>query len=128
MNLQAVVVYLAAGFFLIYGIAFRVVPTYMLALVTDGQIQGSSALVDFRATYGGMTIAVGLIIMFLYISSHTRSALIVVIFVLLSMALTRTLGFIIDGATNALMYAYLVLEVAGSLLAFVAIRSHTDDA
>ena len=66
MQLSKLVVYFASGFFLLYGIAFSMFPNLMAGLITGGAIHGTSALVDFRATYGGMTIAVGLTILYLY--------------------------------------------------------------
>jgi hypothetical protein len=59
MDLQRFVIFLAAIFFVLYGIAFSILPAEMSVLVTGSKPQGPSALVDFRATYGGMTVAVG---------------------------------------------------------------------
>ncbi len=122
MNFQKFVIYLAAGFFLLYGLAFSIAPTAMALLITGAELQGTSAIVDFRATYGGMTIAVGLIMLYLSKIGHTQASLIAIILVLMGMALTRTLGFIVDGRTNLLMYVYLGLELVGSVLAWLALR------
>ena len=46
MNLQRVVVYLAAGFFLLYGLAFSLVPESVALLVTGSQPEGVFALID----------------------------------------------------------------------------------
>ncbi|MEM7099003.1 MAG: DUF4345 family protein [Pseudomonadota bacterium] len=123
MLLQPIVIYLSAGFFLLYGLAFSFFPIAMTNLITQGELLGASAQVDFRATYGGMTLAVGLTILFLYRIGQARASLVVVILVLLAMAVTRTIGFVLEGSTNTLMYVYLILELAGSGLAFLALKT-----
>ncbi|MBT9312669.1 DUF4345 domain-containing protein [Leptothoe kymatousa] len=121
MNLSKFVVYLAAIVFILYGLAFTINPNGMSMLVTGTELTNTSDLVDFRATYGGMTIAIGVIILYLHAINQIRPSLIAVTVVLLSMAGARTIGFIVDGAPNYLMYAYLVLELGGGLLALLAL-------
>lgn len=99
----------------------------MSILVTGTELIGISGRVDFRATYGGMTIAIGVIILYLYSISQIRPSLITVTILLLSMAVARTIGFIVDGTTNYLMYVYFALEIGGSLLALFALRKTQDD-
>ena len=122
MKLQTFVVYLAACFFIFYGLAFSVTPNVMSELVTGSGLDNISALVDFRATYGGMTVSVGFIILCLYKIGQVRSILLAVVVVLLSMATTRSLGFFLDGTTNVLMYVYLLLELLGGGLAWFAMQ------
>lgn len=123
MNLSNVVIYLASAFFVLYGLGFILFPATLSLWVMDSVVQGSSAAVDFRATYGGMTFAVGAALLYLHHQGQTGPCLMVIILVLMSMAVARCLGFIVDGATNPLMVAYLVLELLGSGLALLAIRS-----
>lgn len=94
----------------------------MALFVTGSAPDGVSALVDFRATYGGMTFAVGLLLFYLLFIEQLRAALVIIIMVLLSMALTRAAGLLVNGSGNAFMYLYLVLEVLGSALAGMAMR------
>ncbi len=128
MTLTKLVVYLSAAFFVCYGLAFSFNPGFMAALVTDSVVDGASAKIDFRATYGGTTLATGLIILYLYSIKQHRPCLIAIICVLMCMAITRTLGFAIDGSGNAVMYVYLLLELLGSLLAFLALRVNSNSA
>ena len=125
MTFERFVIYLAAGFFLLYGLAFTLAPVAMSTLVTGSAPAGVSAMVDFRATYGGMTIAVGLALFYLHAIKQNRACLVIVMIVLLSMAASRTLGLIVDGSGNVFMYLYLVLEVLGSALAGIAMRRKT---
>ena len=77
MNLERFIVVLAAGFFLLYGLAFSIAPAAVALFVTSSAPTGASALVDFRATYGGMTLAVGVAIFFLYAIGQVRACLMV---------------------------------------------------
>ena len=75
-----------------------------------------------RATYGGMSIAVGVLLLLLS-RSDPRPGLVGVLVAMLCMAVTRTWGILIDGAGNNFMYVYLVLELvvaltAGALIAW----------
>ena len=122
MKLDTFVIYLAAGFFIAYGIVFMLAPVAMSGLVTGSAPEGVSALVDFRATYGGMTLAVGLAILYLHRATYTRASLVLVAMLLSCMALGRVIGLVVDGSGNVLMYVYLVLEIAGSALALLAMK------
>ena len=125
MKLDTFVIYLAAGFFIAYGIVFMLAPVAMSGLVTGSAPEGVSAMVDFRATYGGMTLAVGLAILYLHRATHTRASLVLVAMLLSCMALGRVIGLIVDGSGNVLMYVYLVLEIAGSALALLAMKNQS---
>lgn len=128
MNLQRFVIFLAAIFFFLYGLAFSILSVEMALLVTESKPQGASALIDFRATYGGMTMAVGLALFYLYSIHQIRACLVIVILLLMGMALTRTIGLVVEGEGNTFMYLYLVLELLGSAIAFYAMRRRSSDA
>lgn len=122
MNLQSFVIYLAAAFFLFYGLAFTIAPAEMSQLITASEPRGVSALVDFRATYGGMTAAIGAALFYLHSIHQFRPGLVIIILVLMGMAIARTAGLLVDGNGNLMMYLYLALELAGSGLALFALR------
>ena len=127
MPLQRFVILLAAAFFLLYGFAFSLLPGDMSLLVTGSKPQGASALVDLRATYGGMTISVGAALIYLHSIRQIRACLIVIVLVLMSMAITRTFGLLAEGTGNSFMYLYLALELLGSVLALLAMRGISSD-
>ena len=78
----------------------------------------SSGNIDLRATYGGMSVGVGLILFALGLRDHTiKLGLISVIFLMIGMALGRTIGIVIDGSPNNLMLIYLGLELGTGALA-----------
>jgi hypothetical protein len=65
-----------------------------------------------RATYGGMSVAVGLL---LFVLSSKRGSiengLLGVIILMLCMARGRIYGIAVDGSLNILMYTYLAIEI-----------------
>ncbi|MFD2166343.1 DUF4345 family protein [Thalassotalea euphylliae] len=122
MNLGKFVIYLAGSFFLLYGLAFSIMPDTMSLLVTGSTPPEGSASIDFRATYGGLQLALGLAIFYLNGIGQTNASLFIVALVLISMAFTRTLGFFVESSGNLYMYLFLTLEVLGSALALFALR------
>ena len=99
-------------FFILYGAVFTFFPSEIAILVTDAAPSTHSALIDMRATYGGMSIAVGVTILLLAFRSELMGqALLVTGIVLLAMAASRILGMIIDGTPNIFMYIYLAAEL-----------------
>ncbi|MEM1154776.1 MAG: DUF4345 family protein [Pseudomonadota bacterium] len=122
MNLERFIIFLAAFFFLLYGLAFAFLPAAMAMVVTGSEPEGISALIDFRATYGGLNIAVGLVLFYLFTIKQRRACLVVIIVLLLSMAVTRTIGLLTEGSGNLFMYLFLVLEILGAALAAIAMK------
>ena len=115
---------------MLYGAVFTLYPMEAAFLVTDAAPGTSSALIDMRATYGGMSIAVGITILLLASRSQLLGqALLVTGVVLLGMAAGRVLGMIIDGEPNTFMYLYLLGELlfgAAALLLRHAAQSEGD--
>ncbi|MFT5208877.1 MAG: hypothetical protein ACI9CE_000594 [Flavobacterium sp.] len=103
---------LGAGFFLIYGFLFAIFPTQFSEFVTGGIHSTSSSLIDMRATYGGMSIAIGLVLIILAIKIETlRTAVVCFLLLMTCMASTRSIGMFIDGSPNVVMYIYLFVEL-----------------
>ncbi|USD42800.1 DUF4345 domain-containing protein [Vibrio sp. SCSIO 43135] len=117
-------VYATALFFLVYGALFIVIPAEIAYLITDSSPEPTSATIDFRATYGGAQLAIGVILLWIVRQKNDLDlALVLVSFVLLLMALGRSIGIVVDGQANTLMYVYLVAEVVFGILALV-LRKH----
>ena len=68
-----------------------------------------------------------LLIYFLYRNQEVVGAMNATAIVLFCMAAARALGFVLDGAPNVLMILFLVLEIAGGLLALFARRLYTQN-
>lgn len=117
-------VLLTAAIFCAYGLIFIFFPVEALLFVVEGSVSSSSGVIDIRATYGGMSVGVGIV---LYLLATTEGALriglIAVCLLMLSMAAGRIIGIVLDGSPNIYMYIYLALELSVSSLAILLFRS-----
>ena len=111
MNVSKFIVVLTAIVFLLYGVGFSVIPELLSHFVTGSSPTSPSGVIDMRSTYGGMSIAVG-ILLFLLSRSHLNLGLTATLILMVSMAVTRTYGLLIDGPANSLMFVYLALEIS----------------
>jgi hypothetical protein len=112
-----------AAVFLLYGLLFFVIPIETFQFVVDGTVTSSSGVTDLRATYGGMSVGVGVILYMLGMSPQMLKMGLVSVFALMfGMAFGRSVGIIFDGNTNSYMYIYLVLEIAASFVSLVLIK------
>ena len=124
MKLDVTFLWLNALFFVAYGLAFAFAPTFLSELVTGAAPATPSALADARATYGGMTIGVGVIFGLCARSASTRTlGLWAIAAVMFFMAAGRTLGIAQDGSVNALMFVYLGAEIIVMTIALWAQRT-----
>lgn len=122
MQFARILIYLNAAFFVIYGLMFGVSPGDFAQALTGSAPDTVSAQVDFRATYGGMTLAVGVILWMLGQKGQLRLGLWAVAILMACMASGRLLGILIDGIPNTLMFVYLAAEVVVLMLACVGLR------
>ena len=113
-------VWATALFFLAYGLAFALAPLGMIVFVTGDYPEATSGVIDVRATYGGMSVAVGIAMMVMGSRRATlRHGLSIVALVLLSMAAGRILGIVLDGSANVIMYLFLIAELLAGGLALL---------
>lgn len=112
MTIQAVIVRITAAVFTVYGIGFVVAPELLSQRVTGAIPASASGLIDMRATYGGTSVAVGVL---LFILSTKRGSiengLLGIIILMLCMGTSRIYGIAVDGSANMLMYIYLAIEI-----------------
>ncbi|WP_195758360.1 DUF4345 domain-containing protein [Kangiella sp. HZ709] len=121
MKLAKTIIWINALIFVVYGIIFLLIPVESSNWVIDTSPSTTSGLIDMRATYGGLTIAVGIIFYLLASQEATlRLGLISVIVALVSMAVTRFIGIIVDGNPNPTMLIYLVLEIVFAVVGLFA--------
>jgi hypothetical protein len=107
-----ILVFSTSLFFVFYGVAFTLFPAEVASIVTGAAPSTSSGLIDMRATYGGMSVAVGLTLLLLAAQRDSMYlALKVTAVVLLCMAASRMLGMLTDGDSNTFMVIYLVAEL-----------------
>jgi hypothetical protein len=123
-KVQVAVVWINAAVFLLYGIGFVLFPESLSAFVTGNVPGGSSALIDLRATYGGMSIGLGILLGLLALNpAWVRAGLLGVLVIMLGMASARLYGIAVDGTPNRIMLVYLAAEVAMVCVAFWALKS-----
>lgn len=127
MSFGTTLLWLNSAFFVVYGLAFVFAPEALGRLVTDGAPATPSGMIDMRATYGGMTVAVGVIFGLCAKAPETQPlGLLGVAAVMLFMAAGRTFGIVYDGSPNAMMFVYLAVEIVVMALALVAMRGTAD--
>lgn len=123
MSMEMIVVRLNALVFLLYGIGFLVLPETLSRFVADTAPQTVSGIVDMRATYGGMSVAVGVLLLVLAFRPETvRTGLLGVLLLMLCMAGGRILGMLLEGAGNPVMWIYLALELVMAAVALGLMR------
>ena len=123
MNLPNVLLWLGAAFFAGYGLAFIFAPEAMAVFVTGSAPSGASAMIDFRATYGGMTLGVGLILgICARTPDYSRLGLQALAISMATMASGRSVGIALDGSPNAMMLLFLALEIIVLSLSLLGLR------
>jgi len=123
MSLERWIILLTALVFAAYGVGFVLAPQSMLAWATGSGVNTPSAVIDLRATYGGLSLAVRLVLYCLGQREAWRPlGLRVVIALMLGMGGGRLVGMVVDGGANAVMYTYLVLEIVAAAFATWLLR------
>ena len=127
MKIEKILIWLTAAFFLVYGLLFTLFPGELSNFVTGSVPGTTSGLIDMRSTYGGMSIAVGVLMFLLGANERTiKLGLLSVFVVLAGMAISRIVGIIVDGSPNKLMTIYLVAEIVTATIAIVLYRNKTN--
>lgn len=126
MNFKTILIWINALVFIAYGLGFVFFPETLGLLITGSAPTTSSGLIDMRATYGGMTLGVG--VLFGLSAGDPRTVQIGVwgiIVVMMCMAGARLFGMIQDGTPNSIMYIYFAVEITMAILASWALRRNT---
>lgn len=95
--------------------------------ITGDVLSTASAMIEIRAMYAGIFIALGLWI-FTQGRGHMRSTIWLLIMLYAWIGLARTAGIIIDGSPNMHMKAFLGIEIMTVLLGFLALKTSGDTA
>ena len=109
--------------FVVYGAAFLYAPATLFEMVTGAVLPGGAATIDARATFGGMSMGIGMVMFFLARCDKTlQQGLVLVATVNFGMAAGRTAGILLDGLANNTMFIYLALEIVATLVALIGIK------
>lgn len=121
--MSKILIQLTAIIFLFYGLSCLFFPVEVLRFVVEGSVSSPSGVIDIRATYGGMSLGIAVI---LFILARKRSTiklgLISVLAIMSGMAIGRSTGIYLDGSANRMMYVYLTIEVVVVLLSLALLK------
>ncbi|MDQ3712128.1 MAG: DUF4345 domain-containing protein [Acidobacteriota bacterium] len=112
-----------------FGVAFLFFPLFMASIVSI-ELPTPSAVIDFRATYGGLEIGLaGFFTICALRDSWLRLGLVAQTVSLGGFAFGRIIGLILDGTPQPIIYYLLVAECAGCVLGLYALvkERHIND-
>ncbi len=116
-----------SALFVVFGVCFIAAPGVFAAALTGAEPATPSALIDMRATYGGLGLGVGLMFWFLARQRETLYAGLVGTFLILAATvMARVIGFYADGSPNLFMLLLLGAEILFLLLSATALKRITD--
>lgn len=121
MKFDRALVFVNGILFIGFGLGFILAPVFFFALFTGGEFTTSSAIIDARATYGGLALGLGI---WLVICSKqdVRLGLLGSFVVLAAVIVGRITGVALDGGANLFMYLFLAAEVLFFLATWYAFR------
>ena len=100
-----------AYFYMILGLLFLVNPRGMSSGL-GFEILNEAAATDVMATYGGLWISIGVVLLILYWNSEMRIALVIILLTFLGFAVGRSLGALRFGGFYGLNFYWLLSEIA----------------
>lgn len=109
--------------FIGFGLGFVIAPVYFSTLFTGAHFATPSAIIDVRATYGGMALGLGIWLV-VCARQHVRLGLLGSLAVLVSIVTGRLVGIVLDGGANVFMYVFLVAELLFLLATWYAWRAN----
>ncbi len=122
MKLAKVELAIAALTFLTFGLGFLIVPVQWASLV-DIVIPTAMARTDFRATYGGFEIGMGLFLGACALRSDwLRPGLVALALVAAGFGGGRLAGILVEGTASRLMLIIVVLEWTIALVTLYVLR------
>jgi hypothetical protein len=110
MKLAKAELLLAALVFLTFGFGFLIVPVQWAAVV-DILLPTPMGRTDFRATYGGFEIGMGVFLAACALREHwLRPGLVALAWVAAGFGAGRLVGIVVEGTASSLMLLFVVLE------------------
>jgi hypothetical protein len=122
MKLAKAELLLAAIVFLTFGFGFLIVPVQWAAVV-DILLPTPMARTDFRATYGGFEIGMGVFLAACALREHwLRPGLVALAWVAAGFGAGRLVGIVVEGTASSLMLVFVVLEWTIALVTLYVLR------
>jgi hypothetical protein len=110
----------SAAVFLALGLVFILRPLMMLGAL-DIKAEPGKALADIRAVYGGLDLAIGILLIYYFVRRQWATGLGISALVCVCLAIGRLVGILIDPATDILTFGLFASEVLGAVLSAVAL-------
>jgi hypothetical protein len=125
-RIYSFLIYLSGAVFLFFGLAFLIAPEYFGSMV-DMEFSKPNALIDIRATYGGMLL--GIAVWFFYCGKTNRvsEGLFSSFLMVSGLLLGRITGTIISGSPNKVTVFFLISEVFISAILLIFIIKHRNN-
>ena len=111
---------IVAAVYLVLGLTFMFLPSTMIGAI-DLNAGSPKAMADVRAVYGGLELAIGILLFACFFRKQFGSGLAIGALMLTCMAVGRLVGIVYDPARDALTYGLLAAEVVGVVLCAVAL-------
>jgi hypothetical protein len=104
--------------FVLFGLGFILAPSALSNFVTGTEPGNTNAIIDMRATYGGMGLGVGLLFGYSALQRGAELFGVTASFLILSgIALGRIYGMAIGGSPNFFMFTQLAAELGFAAIA-----------
>ena len=110
---------ISAIVFLLLGLAFTFIPATMIPAM-DINAEPGKALADIRAVYGGLDLAIGILLAFFFFRREWATGLAVSTLVCTCLFAGRLVGIVWDPARDILTFSLFAAEVLGAVLSGVA--------
>ncbi len=123
MKFSRILLWVNCTLFVAFGLAFALMPAWFATLFTGDAPTTSSAMIDMRAIYGGVALALA----YLFAQCARNDAYLklgtqTVLAVMLGLAGARSLGIMLDGSPNVMMMLLLASEVLMAAIAIIALK------
>ncbi len=106
--------------FLALGLAFMFVPDIMMIDAIDLKAEPPKALADVRAVYGGLRLAVAILLAICFFRKHWANGLAISALVWTCLFSGRLVGIVVDPERDILTYGLFASAVLGAALSAVA--------
>jgi hypothetical protein len=123
MAFPVILLWIDCLLFLGFGVGFAAAPQQLADLVLGAAPSTTSALIDMRATYGGLAVGIGLF--FGLCASRpqwVRPGVVASLLLIAGLGGARLIGIMADGDPNGFMLLFLALEVLLVVLSVAALR------
>ncbi len=123
MGLPKILLWINCVLFIAFGLAFALTPQWFATLFTGAAPSTNSGVIDMRAVYGGVALALAYVFAQCAANSaYTKLGVQSILAVMTGLATARSLGIVLDGQPNVIMLLLLASEVIMTIIAFIAFK------